>query len=119
MPIDYGRYPADWFTAVRPRILERAGNRCEWCGAENGAVGWRGADGQFHPGLSTTPIEAAKLIRIVLTIAHLDHDTNHNDPSNLVALCQQCHLRHDREHHRINAARTRRQRKLDAGQLAF
>lgn len=32
MPIDYGRYPADW-RAIRARILARAGDRCEWCAA--------------------------------------------------------------------------------------
>ncbi|GAB3233175.1 hypothetical protein GCM10027346_20950 [Hymenobacter seoulensis] len=38
------------------------------------------------------------MIRIILTVAHLDHD-EHNwqvDDSRLVLLCQACHLNHDR-----------------------
>ena len=34
----------------------------------------------------------------MLTIAHLDHDVEHNDPANLKALCQRCHNRLDGPH---------------------
>jgi 5-methylcytosine-specific restriction endonuclease McrA len=47
-------------------------------------------------------------IRIVLTIAHLDHDTTNNEMSNLAALCQRCHLRYDARLHAESAMRTRR-----------
>lgn len=40
-----------------------------------------------------------KEIRIVLTIAHLDHTPEHCDDNNLRALCQRCHLLYDKEHH--------------------
>jgi hypothetical protein len=33
---------------------------------------------------------------IVLTVAHLDQDKGNNRFSNLAALCQRCHLNHDR-----------------------
>lgn len=46
------------------------------------------------------------LKRIVLTIAHMDHDVNNNDYSNLKALCQKCHLDYDKNHHRKNAKAT-------------
>jgi len=36
---------------------------------------------------------------VILTIAHLDHDTTHNGDDNLLALCQRCHLRYDRVQH--------------------
>jgi hypothetical protein len=41
---------ADWDTVIRPRILARAGNCCEWpgCGVRNGAEGVRDVDGVFH-----------------------------------------------------------------------
>lgn len=39
---------------------------------------------------------------IVLTISHTDHDIKNNDPSNLKALCQRCHLKHDAQHHALN-----------------
>ena len=48
-----------------------------------------------------------RMVDIVLTIAHLDHDPSNNDPDNLRALCQQCHNRHDVEHRR----QSRRSRK--------
>lgn len=34
--------------------------------------------------------------RIILTVAHLDRDSTNNERSNLAALCQRCHLNHDR-----------------------
>jgi 5-methylcytosine-specific restriction endonuclease McrA len=40
--------------------------------------------------------------RIVLTIAHLDHDHNNSTDDNLAALCQRCHLTHDRHQHANN-----------------
>lgn len=48
-----------------------------------------------------------KTTLIVLTIAHLDHDPTNNDLSNLAALCQLHHNRHDAKHR----AATRRMRK--------
>ena len=49
------------------------------------------------------------VIRIVLTIAHLDHTPENCQPENLRALCQRCHLAYDAAHHRQTAYRTRRQ----------
>lgn len=49
-----------------------------------------------------------KIIRIVLTIAHLDHQPENCAPSNLRALCQRHHLAYDRDHHCANAQATRR-----------
>lgn len=48
------------------------------------------------------------LIKIVLTVAHLDHDIDNNDYSNLKHLCQRCHNRYDRE----NRNKNRRENKL-------
>jgi hypothetical protein len=47
---------------------------------------------------------------IVLTVAHLDHQPENCDPSNLSAMCQRHHLAYDQDHHRANAQATRRQR---------
>ncbi len=35
MPIDYSQYPPNWKTEIRPRILQRANNCCEFCNAPN------------------------------------------------------------------------------------
>lgn len=41
---------------------------------------------------------AEKSIKIVLTVAHLDHNPTNNDCSNLKAMCQKCHNNYDKEH---------------------
>lgn len=48
-----------------------------------------------------------RIVGIVLTIAHLNHDPTDNRDENLRALCQWCHLDHDRRFHLGNARRTR------------
>jgi 5-methylcytosine-specific restriction endonuclease McrA len=85
------RYPRDWPDISRA-IRERAGWRCENCGAANG---------EPHPITGS---------RVVLTVGHLDHTPEHCQPENLRAWCQRCHLRYDAEHHAKNAAETRRNR---------
>jgi hypothetical protein len=57
---------------------------------------------------------APKVIRVVLTVAHLDHDTANGARSNLAALCQRCHLGHDQEQHVANAAATRERKRGEA-----
>ncbi len=121
MPCDYKKYPLNWKTEIRPEILQRANNCCEECGIKNYAIGYRALNGDFY---EWSYIEDAlelhghdlfddvlkhhinkdgkvtKAVKIILTIAHLDHDTNNNDYSNLKALCQLHHLRHDVHHHK-------------------
>jgi 5-methylcytosine-specific restriction endonuclease McrA len=93
MPVrDKSRYPANW-EQISKRIRERAGYKCEWCGAENG---------KRHPVTGS---------HVVLTVAHLDHTPENCEDSNLVALCQRCHLRYDAKLHGKHAAETRRRKK--------
>lgn len=102
MPVNYKHYPPNWFTEIRPAILERAGNCCEFCGVENHAIGYRLLDGTFKRisacGRNVKEYNGQKIIKIVLTIAHLDHDpTNWNvSYDRLAALCQRCHFSYDR-----------------------
>ena len=42
------------------------------------------------------------LTRIILTVSHLDRDRTNNERSNLAALCQRCHLKHDIRQHITN-----------------
>ena len=81
----------------------------------NGAVGKR-SKGQFrlltpsecemlrYPGWRTDAghIKALGFTKIILTVAHLDHNKNNNHFSNLAALCQRCHLGHDIQQHTAN-----------------
>jgi 5-methylcytosine-specific restriction endonuclease McrA len=76
------RYPKDW-KAVRAAILDRAGNCCEGSPAFPDC---RAPNGQPHPQTGS---------RVVLTIAHLDHQPENNDPDNLRAWCQKCHNVYD------------------------
>lgn len=96
-------YPPDWKEISKRIRFERAGNKCEWCGAEN------------H---KPHPITGGM---VTLTVAHLDHNPANCDEGNLRALCNACHLRYDAQHHAKNARQTRiqkREQKLaEAGQL--
>lgn len=113
-PENAKRYPADW-KQIRERILERAGHRCEQCWVPNHAFGYREdgsglfvrVDDRHH--IFTPP--RARLFRIVLTIAHLDHTPENCADDNLRAWCQKCHLAYDHEHHQRNAYETRRKGK--------
>jgi len=106
-------YPPNW-RAISIAIRQgRAGGRCEQCNVPNGV--WRNhcSDAWTHDaGLAEAwKLDGDRIARIVLTVAHLDHDPRHNDPSNLKALCQRCHNRHDAPHRRQTAHQTRRARK--------
>jgi 5-methylcytosine-specific restriction endonuclease McrA len=85
MPIraeNKARYPKNW-PQISRRIRERAGNCCEGspafpdCRAENG---------------KPHPVTGSK---VVLTVAHLDHQPENVDDDNLRAWCQRCHLAYD------------------------
>lgn len=56
------------------------------------------------------PDGLGKYIVIVLTIAHLDHNKKNNRFANLKALCQRCHLLHDKSHHLENRKYGRKHR---------
>ena len=121
-PENRARYPKDW-PQIRQAILIRARGRCEHpgCTAINGAIGVWEADGKFYPltdrvwhagyrpgHLILTDRGEFKVIRIVLTIAHLDHTPENCDPANLAAWCQRHHLAYDQEHHKQTAYATRK-----------
>ena len=96
-PENRARYPKDW-KQIRQRVLERAGNKCEFCGIENYAIRENGS-------------------KVVLTIAHLDNVPEHCEMSNLRALCQKCHLTYDAKFHAENARKTRFDKKQDSSQM--
>lgn len=98
MPIDYKLYAENWLSEIRPAILQRAGNRCEFCGVPNYT---------YHPETGS---------RVVLTIAHLNHDIHDNRPENLAALCQKCHNTHDGHKRGQSRIRHRRKKLEDNGQ---
>ncbi|MFO7642275.1 MAG: hypothetical protein R6X17_13750 [Candidatus Competibacteraceae bacterium] len=111
-PEDKARYPANW-RDIRAAILERAGDRCEFCGVPDKSwrlPGWE--QWTFDPFTADEWSDnGRKATRIVLTIAHLDQTPENNDPANLAALCQRCHLAHDADHNQRKARQTRRRGK--------
>lgn len=120
MPMNKANYLPNW-EAISQRIrFGRAAGRCECrgeCGAHDGDGGkgmgngcCEAAHGRAHP------ITGSK---VILTTAHLDHDTANNADDNLAAYCQRCHLNYDKDHHARNAAITRREQRIAAGQLEF
>lgn len=138
MPVresERARYPPDW-DQISLRVRQRAGNACEFCGVRNGWLGGRTRDGVFYRanpldcgGRMPRPGERAwctdrrngraerlRIIRIVLTVAHLDHTPENCADENLKALCQRCHLSYDAKHHARTRAETRK-REMGCGDL--
>lgn len=90
LPENKKRYPANW-KQIRARVLKRATRTitnlpdggmadvpvCEWCGVVN------------H---SLHPVTGSK---VVLTVAHLNHNPADCRDENLAALCQKCHNNYD------------------------
>lgn len=133
MPMDMALYPKDW-RDISLRIRERDGNCCKTCGVPNDAIIQRSdIDAEYYiwynedkdvwcyPSgewirMSEIPDEyqTARPVRVVLTVAHLNHDTTDNSDENLAALCQLHHLRHDAKYHAVNARRTRLRKKAEA-----
>lgn len=52
------------------------------------------------PKMHGFPASITHWVGIVLTIAHLNHVAGDDRDENLMALCQWCHLNHDKEQHR-------------------
>jgi hypothetical protein len=122
-------YPSDW-DAISKRIRRQAGNKCERCKAPNGQIVARGRgedegtyclfdggevfDDETGKALGRargSEYDAKRFVRIVLTVAHVDHDPSNNAESNLKAWCQKCHLAHDKGQHVASARATRLSRK--------
>lgn len=100
-PENKHRYPANWDEIrkeIRKEILERAGHSCEECGVDNHTIR-----------TTISPGAPPKSVFIVLTIAHLDHTPENNNPANLRAWCQRCHNRYDAPYRAANR-KARRER---------
>lgn len=111
-PCDYSKYPPNWKSEIVPRILKRAKNKCEVCGLKNKqtvysvALYLRHKDRYSYRSIwISNKTDADRIshlgqinkVRVVLTIAHLDHDEENLDikDERLKAMCQYCHLNYD------------------------
>ncbi|KQT51949.1 hypothetical protein ASG43_20890 [Aureimonas sp. Leaf454] len=114
-----GFYPLDWAELSRSIRFRRAGGRCEHCGRPHGQRVCTLTDGRWYDGekarwrdgrgrrLSTNLPPPDRLpdgfgqgwTKVAIACAHLNHDVSDNSAGNLAALCQRCHLIHDRPEH--------------------
>lgn len=89
-PENRRRYPSYWKWLSHGIRFGRAKGQCE-CRGE--CRRHKGRCDEIH----MTPARHANG-RIILTVAHLDHQPENNDPRNLRAMCQRCHLTYDAPH---------------------
>lgn len=143
MPVDMSRYPDNWREISDFIRFERADGKCECtgeCGSHNGercnalhaTPIWRHNTEPWRyivaEEFNADEYEFNGFVIVVLTTAHLGadkpdgtpgdkHDKLDCRPENLKAMCQRCHLAFDLDEHIANAARTRYQKKIEAGQM--
>lgn len=107
-------YPIDWPLISRYVRFERAKGRCERCSRPDGvtieqlpdgrwldqeAGVWKNDLGEDANWPDAVDYAHIKRKSIRLSAAHLDHDPSNSHSNNLMALCQRCHLQHDRIEH--------------------
>ncbi|MDR6195941.1 hypothetical protein [Siphonobacter sp. SORGH_AS_0500] len=114
MPFDRKKYHPKWSLITR-MVRRRAANCCEECRVKNDRFVIRGKGKQkgtyrYATGCEIIEFQGLRLegvgywkaakqlgmVRVVLTISHLDRDRKNNRFDNLKALCQYCHLNYDR-----------------------
>ncbi|MBI5671263.1 MAG: hypothetical protein HZC41_24975 [Chloroflexi bacterium] len=124
-------YPANWEEISRRIRYERAGGKCEWCGAPNDTyirrnrvnpALWELASPEDEP-----DAQWYRPIKVMLTVHHIGVDKPDGTPGdrhdkldvrdeNLAALCQRCHLFADLDIHIENARQTRRAKREQSAQ---
>lgn len=130
MPIDYKKYCKDWKLRSRFIRLFRANNKCEVCNIPNHITVIRGKYNGFNVvqdmegniynektfecigGDYLGEVGNNKPIKIILTVAHLDHDIKNNNFFNLKAMCQKCHNNYDVAHRKETKLKGKKQLNL-------
>lgn len=136
MPINYKLYPANW-KELRKQVLERAKHCCEWegCGLANYSEGYWDQTGKWWTwkeiedalevhGYDVFDHElkhkinkdftAKPLTKVVLTVAHLDHDEENHEVKidRLRAWCQYHHLNYDKDEKKARRKKKKKQTEL-------
>ncbi len=126
-------YPIDWPQLSAVIRFRRAKGRCEACGRPHGETVWHLGDGRWWDVQAGSwrdgtgqlvclvvgeddVLGSVRTTRVVLAAAHRNHDTSDNRGVNLIAVCQRCHMNHDRPEHKRRRWRTLFRRKA-AGDL--
>ena len=107
-------YPPHWRELSRRVRFERAAGVCQRCGRphltlirclpdgrwfDERTATWRDHRGRAARWPDLVEATRYRKTRVVLAAAHLDGDPANNRLRNLRALCQRCHMLHDRPHH--------------------
>ena len=107
-------YPPHWRELSGRVRFERAGGKCQRCGRphlalvrclpdgrwfDEQAATWRDRRGRMARWPDLVEATRFRMTRVVLAAAHLDSDPANNRLKSLRALCQRCHMLHDRPHH--------------------
>ena len=103
--MDYSQYHSDWRDIIRPAILKRDGYKCKHCGIRHKSRVYKDTTGKYVE-CDTFMEEWAKsngrkVFTLYLQVAHINHDKNNNEPSNLMTLCPIHHARFDTEHKKL------------------
>jgi len=127
-------YPHNW-EEISLKVRKEAGHKCEFCGVPDRVwiirnkfnpaeyVIVEDSDSYFKTLHDSGCDYGDKIIEVILTVAHLDHNPGNNERANLRALCQRCHNVHDAPNRAKNARMTRikkkQRRRAASGQLAL
>jgi len=90
-PENKHKYPPNWKEISEHIRFNRADNKCEVCGAINYSY-----INKHNRELCLSDEDSA--IRVILTVAHLDHQPENCNHDNLKAMCQKCHNNYDKHH---------------------
>ena len=121
-------YPIDWPQISHWVRFVRAKGRCQVCGRPHGETvqhlgdgrwwdetdqTWRDGRARKVPSPALAEDVLVRTTKVVLAAAHLDHDPAHcgRRHRNVSALCQRCHMLHDRPEHRRRIRMTLRRRR--------
>ena len=83
------------------------GDGCRW---DTETASWRDGRGRRTRLPSPDELRRTRFTKVILSAAHLDNDPSNSGPRNLAALCQWCHIIHDRPQHLLQRRLTYRSR---------
>lgn len=103
--MNYKEYHNDWRDIIRPEILKRDQYKCRICGIRHKATVYKNTSGAYVELDEFTKEWARahqkKVFTLYLQVAHIDHNKDNNEPSNLMSLCPIHHAKFDADHKRF------------------
>ena len=99
--MDRKKYTENWADSIRPSILKRDNYKCQKCKVKHRSRGYYDSSGTFvecddHM-ISYASSKNIKLLRIILQVHHKNSNKKDNHETNLITLCQKCHLNEERQ----------------------